>query len=51
MRCLNVSLVCEDCTAYHFPGDPPPWLISYQEAWLLVDSLGQVVIVNINSEP
>jgi hypothetical protein len=45
------GLVCQDCTAYHFLGDPPPWLLSYQEAWLLVDKRGQVVTVTVNSEP
>jgi hypothetical protein len=47
----SAGLMCEDCTAYTFLGDPSPWLISYQEAWLLVDSRGEVVTVTVNSEP
>ena len=45
------GLICKDCTAYHFLGDPPSWLLSYQEAWLLVNSRGQVVTTTVNSEP
>lgn len=44
------DLGCPGCVAYYFLGDPPPWLVSYQEAWLLVDH-GRVVTVIINSEP
>jgi hypothetical protein len=47
----SAGLVCVDCTAYVFLGDPPPWLLCYQEAWLLVDSRGKVVNVTVNSEP
>jgi hypothetical protein len=45
------DLGCLGCTAYYFQGNPPPWLLSYQEAWLLVDSRGKVVTVTVNSEP
>jgi hypothetical protein len=45
------GLICTDCTAYHFLGDPPPWLLCYREAWLLVDSHGRVVDAIVNSEP
>lgn len=47
----SAGLVCEGCTAYTFLGDPPPWLLCYQEAWLLVDQRGKVVSVTVNSEP
>jgi len=47
----SAGLICEGCTAYTFLGDPPPWLLCYQEAWLLVDSHGEVVTVTVNSEP
>ena len=39
------------CVAYYFLGDPPDWLLSFQEAWLLVDTQGRVVTVTVNSEP
>lgn len=45
------DLGCPGCTAYYFQGNPPPWLVSYQEAWLLVDSRGEVVTVTVNTEP
>jgi hypothetical protein len=44
------DLGCPHCDAYYFLGDPPQWLPSYQEAWLLVDH-GRVVSVTVNSEP
>jgi hypothetical protein len=44
------DLGCPHCEAYYFLGDPPQWLPSYQEAWLLVDH-GRVVTVTVNSEP
>ncbi len=47
----SAGLVCADCAAYVFLGDPPPWLLCYQEAWLLVDNRGKVVTVTVNSEP
>jgi hypothetical protein len=47
----SAGLVCTGCTAYHFLGDPPPWVLSFQEAWLLVDTRGRVVTVTVNSEP
>lgn len=47
----SLGLTCKNCMAYHFMGDPPRWLISYQEAWLLVDRQGRVVTVTLNSEP
>jgi hypothetical protein len=45
------DLGCAGCTAYYFLGDPPGWLLSFQEAWLLVDASGRVVAVTVNSEP
>lgn len=47
----TAGLVCADCVAYHFLGDPSPWLLSYEEAWLVVDNRGQVVTVTFNREP
>lgn len=44
------DLGCPGCVAYYFLGDPPPWLLCYEEAWLLVDR-GRVVSVTVNSEP
>lgn len=44
------NLGCPGCSAYYFLGDPPPWLISFKEAWLLVEN-GRVVSVTVNSEP
>lgn len=44
------DLGCPNCEAYYFLGDPPRWLPSYQEAWLLVDR-ERVVTVTVNSEP
>jgi hypothetical protein len=44
------DLGCPHCEAYYFLGDPPQWVPSYQEAWLLVDH-GRVVTVTVNSEP
>jgi hypothetical protein len=45
------DLGCPGCVAYYFLGDPPPWLISFEEAWLLVDTRGRVVTATVNSEP
>lgn len=45
------DLGCPSCTAYYFLGNPPPWILCYQEAWLLVDGHGKVVTVTVNSEP
>jgi hypothetical protein len=42
---------CRGCVAYYFMGDPPPWLLCYQEAWLLTDSQGRILEVTVNSEP
>ena len=45
------ALGCPGCSAYYFLGDPPPWLLYFKEAWLLVDRQGRVVAVIVNSEP
>ena len=45
------ALGCPDCSAYYFLGDPPPWLLSFREAWVLVDKQGWVVAETVNSEP
>jgi hypothetical protein len=45
------GLVCKDCTAYYFLGDPPSWLPSFEEAWLLADNQGRIVQVVENAEP
>ena len=42
---------CPSCTAYCFMGEPPDWVISFQEAWLIADHQGRVTRVFINSEP
>jgi hypothetical protein len=47
----SAGLICEGCTAYTFLGDPPPWLLCYKEAWLLVDERGRIMTVTVNSEP
>lgn len=45
------DLGCPGCVAYYFLGDPPSWLLSFQEAWLLVDRQGRVVTVTLHGEP
>lgn len=45
------DLGCSDCVAYYFLGDPPSWLLSFEEAWLLVDARGRVVAVTLQGEP
>jgi hypothetical protein len=45
------DLDCPKCTAYYFLGDPPAWVISFQEAWLLVDAKGRVVAVTVHEQP
>jgi hypothetical protein len=44
------SLGCPECSAYYFLGDPPRWLLSFNEAWLLVDAHGRIVAVTVNTE-
>lgn len=48
---LQSALECTECTAYYFLGDPPPWLLSFREAWLLVDPQGRIVTTIVHSEP
>lgn len=45
------DLGCPKCVAYYFLGDPPSWLVCFQEAWLLVDEHGRIVSVTVNTEP
>lgn len=45
------GLGCPGCATYYFLGDPPQWLASFQEAWLVVDTRGRVVTATVNSEP
>lgn len=47
----SAGINCVNCRVYTFLGDPRPWLISYKEAWLLVDERGRIVSVTLNSEP
>jgi hypothetical protein len=47
----SIGITCRNCTAYHFLGHPPKWLICYDEAWLLVNPQGTVVGSTLNSEP
>lgn len=42
---------CPTCVAYCFMGEPPNWVISFQEAWLIADERGQVVHVFLHTEP
>jgi hypothetical protein len=45
------DISCPKCTAYYFLGDPPSWVLSFREAWLLVDTKGRVVAVTVYEEP
>lgn len=47
----NYDLGCPGCKVYYFMGDPPSWLLSFDEAWLLVDQQGRVAQAIENSEP
>lgn len=42
---------CPSCVAYCFMGDPPGWVIGFQEAWLIADRRGQIIRVFFHSEP
>lgn len=42
---------CPACIAYCFMGEPPNWVISFQEAWLVADQRGRIVRVFVNTEP
>jgi hypothetical protein len=42
---------CAGCAIYYFMGDPAPWLIGFEEAWLIVDSKGIVIQSVEHSEP
>lgn len=45
------DLGCAGCVVYYFLGDPPDWLLSFEEARLLVDTHGRVVTVTVQREP
>ena len=42
---------CPTCIAYCFMGEPPGWVIGFQEAWLITDQKGQIVQVILHTEP
>lgn len=42
---------CPTCIAYCFMGEPPSWVIGFQEAWLVADQQGKIVQVFVNVEP
>lgn len=42
---------CEGCSIYYFMGDPPEWLVSYEEAWVYVGPEGTVREKIWNAEP
>lgn len=42
---------CENCSIYYFMGDPPEWLVSYEEAWVYVGPEGTVREKIWNAEP
>lgn len=42
---------CPSCVSYCFMGEPPDWVISFKEAWLVADQSGRVVRVFVNTEP
>lgn len=42
---------CPSCVAYCFMGEPPNWVIGFQEAWLTADQRGQIVRVFVHTEP
>lgn len=42
---------CFNCSIYYFMGNPAPWLVGFEEAWLIVDAKGTVVQAVEHSEP
>lgn len=42
---------CPACVSYCFMGEPPSWVVSFQEAWLVADQQGRIVRVFVNAEP
>jgi hypothetical protein len=42
---------CPKCKFQVFQGNPPWWLVSYREAWVITDENGVVTQVIENSEP
>ena len=42
---------CPNCRYHIFLGDPPWWLLSHREAWVVTNEAGEVVQVLENSEP
>jgi hypothetical protein len=42
---------CPTCVSYCFMGEPPSWVVSFQEAWLVADQKGKIVRVFVHREP
>jgi hypothetical protein len=42
---------CPACASYCFMGEPPEWLVGFQEAWLIADERGRIVRTFFNTEP
>lgn len=42
---------CPSCVRYCFLGEPPRWVIGFQEAWLIADQDGKIVRSFFNTEP
>lgn len=42
---------CPNCVRYCFLGEPPRWIVGFQEAWLVADPDGKIVRAFVNSEP
>jgi hypothetical protein len=42
---------CPTCLAYCFMGEPPKWVIGFQEAWLIADQQGRIIQTFENTEP
>ncbi len=42
---------CAGCVRYCFMGNPPSWIIGFQEAWLVADQNGAIVRSFVNTEP
>ncbi|MEO7417874.1 MAG: hypothetical protein ABI163_12500 [Thermoanaerobaculia bacterium] len=42
---------CVGCVAFCFMGEPPGWVVSFQEAWIIADQRGHVVRVFFHAEP
>ena len=42
---------CRACIAYCFMGEPPNWVVGFQEAWLTADQQGKIVRVFLHAEP